>query len=672
MTCTRLVAALTLVCPLAASCWAASPEMPEVDLRFVKPLDLDGRPVALVENENRQGTAFVFISPDCPISRQYVPELNRIAAEVATESTAILGVLSDRTVSRQAAQQFAEEFDVQFPVLFDAAGELAELFEPTHVPQAFVVDADGSVVYQGRIDDVYAEVDKRRQAATSHDLLDAMLALAAGREIESPVTEPIGCLFERRGSVSEDGAVTYTRDIAPILFANCAECHRPGEVAPFSLLSYADAAKRAEWISEVTRKRLMPPWRAEIGHGHFLDERQLTEKEIALIDTWAAAGAPKGDEADLPPTPQFASGWRLGEPDVVVEAPDFVAVPADGPDIFHHWVMPIDIPQDKTLIGIEFRPGNPAVVHHAIIGLDTTGGSRRRDEATPEPGYQSSGSIEGSMSAFLGVWTPGMTPRFYPEDVGIRIPQGGEILLQLHLHPSGKEELDKSRVALYFTDKPRDEMNTQSMFIAGTLVIDIPPGEANHEVSTSITLPAELTLTSVFPHLHLIGKDVEVTATLPDGEKLPLILIKDWNFYWQDVYTYTEPVTLPRGTKLDMLAHYDNSADNPLNPSSPPQRVYFGNDSDDEMCFILFQTIDDGRSRERLGMAMMMSFIREWNEADLSDEAREHIVEEAIKLFGSDDDGRTEMMRRALLPNKRKKKSDEAAEANTGEDTDAS
>lgn len=673
---------LVAVCYLAPSACGATPEtvlpaMGKVDLRFYKPLDLAGKAVSLVENERRAGTAFVFISSECPIARQYIPELNRIAASPAAEKVPLVGVLSDRTVSRAAAKKFADEFKIEFRVIFDAAGELAKMLEPSHVPQAFVVNPSGEIVYRGRIDDLYAEIGKRRPQASTHELLDAMTALGEGKAIAVAATDTVGCPFEKRGSLPSDGQVTYNRHIAPILFGQCAECHRPGEVAPFSLLTYEDASKRADFLAEITSAGVMPPWKAELGHGEFLDERRLTAREVALIKTWAASGMSRGDEADLPPQPEFPTGWRLGTPDVIVEAPTTVTIPPDGGDIFHHWVMPIEIPEDKILVGIEFRPGNPTVVHHAIIGLDTTGGSRRRDEETPEPGYRSSGSIEGSMSAFLGVWTPGMTPRFYPEDVGYRVPKMADVLLQLHLHPSGKEEADQSRVGLYFADKPREKMKTQSMFVTGSLVVAIPPGETRHKIGTSFTLPTDLTLNSVFPHLHLIGKEVKVTATYPSGETESLIWIKDWNFYWQDVYVYKEARVLPKGTKVEIEAWYDNSAENPHNPSKPPKQVLFGNDSDDEMCFILFQTVsDDDSVMRKLAPAMMMSFMKEWRDANLSDEERAHIVDEAIKLFGGGggemgpQGGRRggEMLRRLMLQDgkdkdKKEKQDDKPAEA---------
>ncbi|MBX9788018.1 MAG: redoxin domain-containing protein [Pirellulales bacterium] len=640
---------------------SASPDNPSIDLRFLKPVDLSGQIVALVETERRAGTAFVFLSTSCPISSSYVDELNRLAALPTAEQVPLLGVISDRSIDRATAQTFAEAAGIKFRVLFDSTAELAEILAPTCLPQAFVVSARGEIVYQGRIDDAVGPDGQRRDAATTHELQDAMQALSAGGPIAVAKTEPVGCAFDRAANVDASEKITFNRHIAGILFAHCAECHRPGEVAPFALLTYEDAAKRAQYLADVTHGGVMPPWKAEIGHGRFLDERRLTAKELAMIKTWATSGTPRGNEADLPPQPRFPSGWRLGTPDVVVEAPTTVSVPADGPDIFHHWVMPIEIPADKVLVGIEFKPGNAAVVHHAIIGLDTTGGSRKRDEETPEPGYRSSGSIEGSMSAFLGVWTPGMTPRFYPEDVGFRIPKQADVLLQLHLHPSGKVEEDRSRIALYFSDKPADKLKTQSMFIAGTLVVNIPPNEPRHKVATSFTLPVDLTLNSVFPHLHLIGKEVKVTATYPSGEQESLIWIKDWNFYWQDVYVYKEPRTLPKGTTIELEAYYDNSAENPFNPSKPPKQVLFGNDSDDEMCFILFQTVSQSDNMMmKLGPAMMMAFMKEWNNAKLTDAEREHIVDEASKLFGGGGRGGrgSDFFRRAMLSASKAKPSD--------------
>lgn len=627
-----IVAGLVIVCAICSP--AAADSLSTADLRELTMLDARGGRHTLAAGPQQAGTVFVFLSSECPISRQYVPELNRLANAAKSNKIGFFGVLSDPGATRKQAVRFADEFQIAFPLLFDASRELADLFAPRNVPEAFLVDAGGTVRYRGRIDDLYSDIDKKRSQPTRHDLLEAMTALAARLPIAMPQTVPVGCPFEGpTGDVTK--SVTYARDIAPILFAHCAECHHPGEVAPFSLLTYQDAAKRAAGLARVTGRRLMPPWKAEIHYGEFLDERRLSQRQIALIKTWADQKAPEGDVADLPPQPQFSSGWRLGTPDLVVQVPVPYTVSADGPDIFQHFVIPLNLTKDETLVGFEFRPGNRAVVHHAIVAVDSSGGARLRDAETPEPGWRTSGSIDASITGILGVWTPGMTPRFYSDNVGVALDKKADVVVQLHLHPTGKKETDQSKIALYFAKKPVKRIISRHPLLLGTLIIEAPPGDARYKTGSSVTLPVDLTLTSVFPHMHLIGKEMKITATLPDKRIVPLIWIKDWNFYWQDSYIYKEPVRLPRGTRIDVAAFYDNSAQNPFNPNSPPKRVLFGNDTTDEMCFALFQAVaDEPGGGRRLGMSMMRSFMEQWNTAQLSPDARTKIFAEAMKLFG--------------------------------------
>jgi len=606
----------------------------KVELSELKMLDMLGARHVLAANDVH-GTALVFLSTECPISRQYIPELNRLAKTAEERKLAFYGIISDSAATRADARKFVDEFHVAFPVLFDASRELATLFGPDHVPEAFVVDSHGTVQYRGRIDDVYADIDKRRAEPSHRDLFDAMAAVAEGKPVATPRTVAIGCPFETPKGEAGSSKVTYARDIAPILFAHCAECHRPGEVAPFSLLTYQDAAKRAKGLARVTERRLMPPWRADVHYGQFLDERRMTEREIALVKAWADSGAPEGNAADLPPKPKFPTGWRLGTPDLVVPVPVRYSVPADGPDIFQHFVMPLNLAKDETVVGFEFRPGNPAVVHHAIVAIDTRGGARRRDAETPEPGWRTSGSIDASITGILGVWTPGMTPRFYPEGVGVALDKSADLVVQLHLHPTGRVETDQSTIAVYLAKKPIKRVISRAPLLLGTLVIEVPPGESRYRTGSSVTLPVDCTLTSVFPHMHLIGKEMKVTATLPDKSVQPLIWIKDWNFYWQDSYVYREPVKLPKGTRVTIEAYYDNSGRNPFNPHHPPQRVLFGNETTDEMCFALFQTVADGKgAQRRMGGSMMRQFLEEWQTAKLSPDARVKIMAEAMKLFG--------------------------------------
>jgi thiol-disulfide isomerase/thioredoxin len=603
--------------------------------RFLFALDLEGRAHNIGDGDGYRAVALVFLGTECPLSREYVPTLNRLAAAQAGQPVKFYGVISDASVSRAAALKFQQEFKVEFPVLFDASGEIGDLLAPTHVPEAFVLDANGAVKYRGRINDLYGEPGKKRPQPTTHEFADAIAAVAADKPVEVAQTTPVGCPVE--GKHGNEEPPTFNRDIAPILFARCSECHRHGEVAPFALLSHADAAKRAEFLAQTARGGKMPPWTAELGHGDFLGERHLTERQISLLEAWAKAGAPEGPAADLPPPPQFASGWRLGKPNLELQAPAPFTVAADGPDIFQHFIIPLNLDEDKTIVGFEFRPGNAAVVHHAILFLDTMGVGRKRDAETPEPGYRTSGSIGIPVAGIVGVWTPGMTPRFFPQDIGLPVRKGADLVLQLHVHPSGKEETDQSSIALYFADKPTQRKMAGAPLVLGSLMIDIPAGSRDYSVESSVTLPIDVTLISLLPHMHLVGKEMKLTATLPDGDVKSLVWIKDWNFYWQNSYMYREPVRLPAGTRLDIASRYDNSEQNPLNPSSPPQRVLFGNGSTDEMCFGIFQVLAENRSDEqKIGMVLMQSAFKQWNESTIDAEGRKYILDEAGKLFGTD------------------------------------
>jgi hypothetical protein len=370
-------------------------------------------------------------------------------------------------------------------------------------------------------------------------------------------------------------------------------------VAPFSLLTYDDAAKRAQMIAEVAQSRVMPPWKLAANFGHFVGERRLDNREIATLVAWAADGAPLGNPADLPPQPEFAPGWQLGEPDLVLTMPEPYSVAADGPDVFRFFVVPIDIPEDKIVKGVEFRAGNSRVVHHSIMYLDTSGMALEKDLADPGPGYESFGSPGFQPAGLLGFWAPGYTPRFFPEGVGRKLPKGAVLAMQLHYHPTGKAETDQSAVGIYFADEDEPIERFAGEFAMISLKVDIPAGESQHRMQTAMTLPIDVELMAVTPHMHLIGKQMKVTAALPDGETVPIIWVDNWDFNWQDQYRLAEPLHLPAGTELHLEAEYDNSAANPYNPFSPPQRIPFGLGSNSEMCICAFHIIGDGSRAER-------------------------------------------------------------------------
>lgn len=577
-----------------------------IPLSSLKSIDLNGVTHKIGQSDGSKGVALVFISPECPVSNQYVPELNRLSARAEEKGVEFYGIISDETVTRTKGAEYPKQFKVEFPILFDATGELKSVFAPTHVPEVFVLDQRGQIIYRGRIDDQYTDKIKRKANVSTHELADAIDAASSGSAVATAFVPPVGCKLERLKS--EDGPVTYHRHIAPILYANCVECHRAGEVAPFELLSFDDAAKRASFLAEVVSSKRMPPWKVKEGHGEFIGERRLSPREIDLLDRWAKSGANEGDPADQPPSPIFTDGWKLGEPDLVIKMPVEYKVPASGPDIFRFFVTDIPIPEDKTVVGVEFRPGNPRVVHHAIMYLDRSGQARKRDEATPEPGYE--GFLTGGFrpDGVLGFWAPGYTPRMYGEEAGQPMRKGSDLAFQLHYHPSGKDEVDQSMIGIHYADKPITKKISGLILI--NFDVNIPPGEKHHRMEYSFTTPVDLKLIEIVPHMHMIGTEMKVTATFPDGEQKSLIWV-DWDFNWQDVFRYRDPIHIPAGTKLDVEGYFDNSADNPYNPSSPPKKVLFGEQTFDEMFICAFRTVEeDGDPRnQQLRLAVRKAMI---------------------------------------------------------------
>jgi mono/diheme cytochrome c family protein len=392
------------------------------------------------------------------------------------------------------------------------------------------------------------------------------------------------------GEDANQRPVTFTRDVAPIIFNNCTSCHRSGEVAPFALMTYADVSRHSHEIADLTRDHQMPPWKPEDGYGDFVGARRLTPEQIDLIQHWVRAGKAEGSPADLPVMPQFKSGWMLGEPDMVVRMPDPFTLQADGPDQYRVFVIPLNLDHDVYVSAVDFRASNPKIVHHSLIYLDNSGVARQLEAESPQkPGFPRTGSPGFTPSGGLGGWAPGVSPRFLPDGVGRPIKAGADLILHTHFHPSGKVEKEQSVVGLYFTKTLPDKVLVA--FPHGTNRLNIAPGDSHYVVDNTFTVPGNVELAGIFPHAHLLCKQIKVTATYPDGTVHPLIWIKDWDWNWQDFYQYSHVIQIPSGTKVTQQFIYDNSADNPHNPSSPPQRVHFGEQTKDEMSLVFYQIL---------------------------------------------------------------------------------
>jgi len=361
-------------------------------------------------------------------------------------------------------------------------------------------------------------------------------------------------------------SITYAKHVAPILFQHCVECHRPGEVAPFSLLSFADAKKRATMIATVTSERIMPPWKSVAGHGSFVGERRLTSEEIEVIARWIDQGMPEGDAQDLPAPPQFTEGWKLGPPDIALTMDEAYEIPAEGRDIYRNFVFELDIPPGKYLKAVDFRPLNRQIVHHAQLCMDVSEESRKADEADSAAGFPGVGNPPGQLLAgSMATWTPGHDPVPLPEGMSMPWKAGADFVLQLHLHLIGKPEAEQSSLGFYLTDEPPQRSMLDMVLI--DMDIDIPPGEQAYCTRAVQVMPVDVEVVGVFPHMHLIGHDFKLTAHPPEGDPISLLWIDDWDFNWQTYYQYVTPVKLTAGTRVVMEAVHDNSADNIHNPN---------------------------------------------------------------------------------------------------------
>jgi Flp pilus assembly protein TadD len=384
--------------------------------------------------------------------------------------------------------------------------------------------------------------------------------------------------------------ITYSKNIAPLVNDRCVTCHHDGGSAPFALQSYADVKRHASQIATVTASRYMPPWKADPGDGPFVGQHPLSDAEIATIKQWVDEGAAEGDPRSAPAAPKFTEGWQLGTPDLVVTPPEAYMLPAGGTDAFRIFVLPIPVTKTRFVRGLEFRPGNPRVVHHANIRVDRTPASRALDAADPGPGY--SGLILRSADYpeghFLG-WTPGQVAPLLPKEFSWRLDPNTDLVVEIHMQPSGKPEAVQPSIGLYFSDQPPTK--TPAMLRLGRQNIDIPAGDASYTITDSYVLPVDVEVEALQPHAHYRARDVRGDATLPDGRTRELIHIRDWDFRWQHVYRFVTPLKLPRGTTLSMRYIYDNSPGNARNPERPPKRARWGQRSSDEMGDLWIQVL---------------------------------------------------------------------------------
>ena len=550
----------------------------------------DPRPHVLEDVSGSKGTALVFMATECPISKRYIPEIAAVNRLYFSQGVKVVVVYSNAgTTAQEATKQVGMGPLRGLPVLMDGEQKLADAVGATLTPEVAVLDADFVLRYRGRIDNGFAARGKDRTAgASSGELRDVLEALVAGKPVKVASAPAIGCAIERAkivamGAAGATNGPTYATDIAPILQKNCISCHRDNEVAPMRLISYSDAKRWATNMAEVTGTRFMPPWKPVEDNGRFVGERRLTDAEIATLKKWAEAGAPPGDLTKTPAPPKFQYGWKLGKPDLVLKMPEAWRLDPRGKDVYRCFVLPTNLTEDKKVVAVEYRAGNAQAVHHILGFIDTQGRARKRDEADSGPGYYSFGGPGFAADGELGGWAPGMTPEFLPDGIARSLPAGADVVMQVHYH-GGDSHVgeDVSQIGLYFAKKPVEKR--LRVFPVDIHPLEIAAGKADYRVTRTVTVPIDANLIWVAPHMHLLGKTFEMTATLPDGTEKPLIEIADWDFRWQGLYTFRQPVKLPKGSKITITATYDNTANNPRNPNNPPKEVTWGEETTDEMC----------------------------------------------------------------------------------------
>jgi peroxiredoxin len=528
--------------------------------------DPTGAKRSLAEWKDRPVLVVVFLGTECPLAKLYGRRLAELDAKYAGGGVQIIGVNSNQQDTLQELAAYANKFEIKFPLLKDPGAKVADQFGATRTPEAFVLDQNRVVRYQGRIDDQYG-VGAARNQPTKNELADAVEALLADKPVATPMTEAVGCLIGRREPSHATGQVTYSKDIAPILQNRCVGCHREGEVAPFTLTDYADVAAWSDMCLEVIDSGRMPPWGANPAHGEFANDARLSDAEKELFRKWVASGAPEGDPAELPPPRQFTDGWSIPKPDVVYKMPEEFEVPATGTVPYKYFIFDPGFKEDKWVYSAEARPGNREVVHHLILFYIPP------EQDGPEP--------EDALRNAVAAFAPGMAPVNGHEAYAVKIPAGSKLAFQVHYTPNGTPQKDRSEAGLLFAD-PAKVQHQIRIVAALNVKFLIPPGVPDYPITAERAFKRDTMLYTMTPHMHYRGKSFRFTAKYPDGREEILLDVPRYDFNWQIVYLLKKPKFMPAGTVIHLDGHFDNSASNPLNPD-PKQTVYWGDQTWDEM-----------------------------------------------------------------------------------------
>jgi peroxiredoxin len=529
--------------------------------------DTSGRAVSLAHFKDKKAVAVIFAGTQCPINNQFMPRLAQLHKEFAEKGVVFLAINSNQQDRMAEVIQHAKKYELPFPVLRDEGNVVADRFGAQRNPEAFVLDAERVIRYQGRIDDQFG-FDVQRKQPTRRDLAEALNEVLAGEKVSVPATAVAGCIIGRVKKVREDGPVTFSKDIMPVLQNHCQECHRPGQIGPMPLMQYDDVVSWSGMIKEVVADKRMPPWYADPKHGTFSNDRSLPKEKREMLLAWIDNGMAKGDAKDLPAPVKWPAGWAIGKPDQILTMPKEFDVPADMPARgipYQYYSIDLKFDEDKWIERAEARPGAPEVVHHILAFIVPPG--ERFIPGNPK-------------TPVLCGMAPGESPMMLPKGMAKLVPKGARIVLQMHYTPNGRAQKDQSSIGLVFAKHPPEKMViTRPVY---NQFFRIPPGAENHEIQSSYTLPKDGCIISMMPHMHLRGKDFVVKAVYADNKEVMLLSVPRFNFNWQSVYRPALPVPMPKGSKVVCIAHFDNSRNNLSNPN-PDVAVLWGDQTWQEM-----------------------------------------------------------------------------------------
>ncbi|MGD9647561.1 MAG: redoxin domain-containing protein [Pirellulales bacterium] len=567
--------------------------------------DYRGKEHSLADLADRKLVVLAFLGTECPLAKLYGPRLAELAEQYEPQGVAFLGVDSNRQDSVTEIAAYARLHGIEFPLLKDLSNRLADQAGAERTPEVFLLDENRKVRYHGRIDDQYGFSSGSGYAKpmlARRDLADAIDDLLAGHEVRVASTPVAGCLIGRVLEVQSGATVTYSNQIARILQKHCIECHRPGEIAPFSLTAYDEVVGWAEMIEEVTRDRRMPPWHASPEFGHFKNDRRLSDDELDAITAWVKSGAPEGNPSDLPAPITFNEGWGISGPDMVVYmSEESYQVPAEGTVEYQYFTVDPGFTEDKWVCASECRAGNRAVVHHIFVFVQPPGTeevsemaeARRDSRATGEVRPQGAPDLSGRSGGvrLMSGTAPGVPPFKQAKGMAFHVPAGSKLVFQMHYTPNGTEQFDRSCVGLNFCP-PEEVTAAINMNMAINPVFTIPAGADNHEVESWHKFNRDSLMLSLTPHMHLRGKSFRYELIYPDGRTETILDVPRYDFNWQLTYQLAEPLHVPAGTKLHCTAHFDNSEDNLANPDAT-QPVRWGDQTWEEMMIGWFAETSD-------------------------------------------------------------------------------